>query len=166
LPECNNSTETKHLLRLLGRVDRLHRALIEAKVEELGLHRTQHMMLMQISRREGVTQNELAEAFDISPSAVAVTLKKLEADDYVVRYQDREDARTKHIGLTDKGRELVSRSKELFDQVEKAAFDCFSEEEKATLIDFMIRIKDNLCEMHNNGGADNCCVDDGGGRER
>lgn len=171
MPENNRNAEPKQMMKLLGCVDRAHRALIEAKVEDLGLHRTQHMMIMQIARNEGIAQNELARAFDISPSAVAVTLKKLEAEDYIVRYQEGEDARTKHIGLTDKGRELVSRSKELFEQVDKAAFEGFSGEERATLIGYMTRIRDNLNDLRSSGGAAGACAEAGGtsggsGRER
>ena len=63
--------------------DRMHRRLFENRTAVMGVHRSQHRILMYLAKRnEAPAQKEIAEQFDVSPAAVAVTLKKLEDAGY------------------------------------------------------------------------------------
>ena len=78
--------------------DILHRRSIEKWATDAGMHRSQHRMLMYLNKCENTpAQKDLANHFDISPAAVAVTLKKLESDGYIerVKCQERSDSRFK-----------------------------------------------------------------------
>lgn len=110
--------------------DRLHRSVVEDFLCKLGIHRSQHLMLMFLSRHENCpSQKAIADHFGISSAAVAVTLKKLEENGYVVRNTVKEDTRFNSITLSDKGKELVSKSKQLFETADVAMFSDFSQEE-------------------------------------
>ena len=64
--------------------DRLHRKIVEKRLEELKLHRSQHMMLMHLSRfKRTVSQKELAGSLSITPAAAAVSVKKLIEGGYI-----------------------------------------------------------------------------------
>ena len=67
------------------KTDRLHRKAFEGLVSRLGIHRSQHIMLMHLAKDEGTSQKALAEHLQISDAAVAVTIKKLEAGEGCVR---------------------------------------------------------------------------------
>ena len=58
---------------------KLHNALVENKISNLGLHRSQHQMLLTIKYNDHICQKDLAGHLEISPAAAAVTLKKLES---------------------------------------------------------------------------------------
>ena len=127
---------------LFIRVMRRHHACVERRIGDLGIHHSQHRMLMQLAKREGErpSQKELAEAMGISPAAVTVTLKKLEKEGYICRSMTDEDNRRNEIRITEKGRTKVAESRVIFESVDTAMFEGFTEDEMETLIRFMERI--------------------------
>ena len=67
------------IMPLMMQTDRCHRMIIEGQVHRLGVHRTQHMILMCLSHCETPpAQSEIAEMFQVSHAAVAVSLRKME----------------------------------------------------------------------------------------
>lgn len=124
------------------RTDRMHRAAIERKLADLGIHRTQHMMLLHIKKSGGIgTQRALAERFDISPAAVAVTLRKLEEGGYVTRRAGAQDSRCKEVRLTEKGEAILATSYEAFTAVDLAMFADFTEEELTAFSAMLTRLQ-------------------------
>lgn len=114
--------------------DRLHRSVVESFLSELGIHRSQHHVLMHLSKEDCCpSQKALAEHFKISPAAVAVTLKKLEENGYISRSSPKDDIRLNSITLTDKGRDIVNKSRQLFDETDYAMFEDFTQEDYTRL---------------------------------
>ena len=109
----NNSRQEKYrkCIHLFLKCNRLHHALIESKVSALGLHRSQHTMLLTINHIGNISQKELAQSMEISPAAVTVTLKKLEAQGYIERSSSSSDSRVNNITITEKGREITQRAR-------------------------------------------------------
>ncbi len=132
------------------RVMRRHHACIERRVADLGIHHSQHRLLLHLARFECIpSQKEIAETMGISPAAVAATLKRLEREGYIARSVPGEDNRRNEIRITERGLEKVVESREMFESVDRATFAGFSEEEMHTLLDFLARIDQNL----DNAGA-------------
>jgi len=110
--------------------DRLHRSVVEDFLSVFGIHRSQHMMLLYLSKEENCSsQKAIAEHFGISPAAVTVTLKKLEDNGYISRSSVEHDSRFNSIKLLEKGKELVFKSRQLFEDTDKAMFSDFTDEE-------------------------------------
>ncbi len=131
-------------VRMMVHTDRMHRHAIEECMGDIGLHRTAHMMLMHLAKTEDrPSQRELADHFLITPAAVTGILKHLERDGYITRTTGR-DTRFHEIAITDKGRELVTKSRELFYEVDSQMFLGFSEEEVEAYILALTKIQDNL----------------------
>ena len=79
---------------LMMQTDRCHRMIIEGQVHRLGVHRTQHMILMCLSHCEKPpTQSEIAELFQVSNAAVAVSLRKMEQAGLILRTSREGNAR-------------------------------------------------------------------------
>lgn len=131
-------------MHLFFKCNRLHHALVETKVSALGLHRSQHSMLLTINFNGNISQKELAKRMEISPAAVTVTIKKLEAQGFIQRSQSEDDSRVNNISVTPKGKEIIDKSSEIFDAVDRKTFDGFSEEELDQLTAYLKRISDNL----------------------
>ena len=135
-------TET---MRLFLRVNRMHRNQVEKRVADLGIHHSQHRMLMYISGHDKLpSQRELADALGISPAAVTSTLKCLEKEGYVERVMTEEDNRRNRVSITEKGQLKVDESRSIFDSMDHAAFAGFSERELAEFRDLLMRMCQNL----------------------
>ena len=135
---CNR--ELRHTLRV-------HHAICESRVRDLGIHPAQHMLLMHLSMREIGSQRELAAHMGISPAALAVSLGKLEAGGYVEKEISGSDSRVKTLAITEKGRALVADSKCIFDDIDRQMFKGISDEETATLLGLLQRLRKNLDGM-------------------
>lgn len=132
---------------------RMHRKEAEHYVRSTGLHPTQHRMLMYLSRREGsLKQKELAEHFELTPAAVAQTLDKLEEEGFVARIASPEDARCKHVALTEKGAETARSSREAFLSFDKRLLRGISDEDLAVFCDVLRRMQENHASAE--GGPD------------
>ena len=109
-----------HMQRHLGRMQ--HR-IIEARVRLLGIHPSQHLLLMRLSDMGRFpSQTQIAEELDISPASVARTLKQLEAGGYIERCGSDVDGRRNEIAISRKGEEMVQRSKEIFAGLEAVSY--------------------------------------------
>lgn len=75
--------------------------------EEIDVTGPQMFMLIFISRRERCRLAEIAERFDVKPSAVTVMVDRLEKRGYVRRMQDTADRRSTLVELTPEGRKML-----------------------------------------------------------
>ena len=86
----------------------------------------------------------IAEHFQISPSAVAVMLKKLEAKNLILRTTSDEDSRRNHIRITDEGLGMVSETHKLFTEIDYSMFEGLSDSEMDAFIGCLEKIQQNL----------------------
>lgn len=129
------------------KINRLHRSAVEKRMSGCGIHRSQHMLLMFLHRCESTpTQREIADRFEISPAAVATSLKKLEADGYITRQANKSDTRQNMISITDKGRAVVEFSKSTFDELDRMTYSALSEQELCELYRLLTKIIENFEE--------------------
>ncbi|MBE7092766.1 MAG: MarR family transcriptional regulator [Clostridiales bacterium] len=125
--------------------DRLHRTLIEKQVAKGSLHRTQHRLLLHIYKsEEPLSQKELASFFEVSPAAIAVSVKKLEKGGYIKREALKDDMRFNKITVTDKGKEILFKTKALVDEVDTHMFKDFSEKELLLFYNCLEKMQKNL----------------------
>ncbi len=141
----NNNLSPQTIQRRLMHINRLHRAAVDTKVSEAGLPRGQHMTLMYLNRRGfKASQKEIADHFEISPAAVAVSLKKLESGGYIVKSTSKDDSRYNEVAITEKGRCVVEFSHRVFSEIDEKTFDGLTDEEKLQLTLILDKIEGNL----------------------
>ena len=146
-PQDDGYSPLQRTIQAFIKADITHRRAIEQWATDAGMHRSQHRMLMYLTRCEGTpSQKDLAKHFDISPAAVTVTLKKLESDGYIERGKCREcsDSRINEIKITERGREAAMQSRKYFQHVDGEAFKGFSSEELDALTSLLERMQENL----------------------
>ena len=85
----------------------------------------------------------LAEKLEISPAAVAVSLKKLEKTGYISRQCDSRDNRVNQIVITEKGQDMIRRSVEYFREIDENMLKGFSEQEIQELNGLLTRMQQN-----------------------
>lgn len=134
-------------------IGRMQHRIIEARVRRLGIHPSQHILLMHLSQMGRFpSQTQIAQELDVSPASVARTLKSLEANGYIERCGSDVDGRRNEIAITAKGEEMVRRSREIFDRLEAATFENFSDAELDCLEALLGKVMANLRRMEQDGG--------------
>lgn len=105
--------------------------------------------LMEIADKHlpAPSQKELADLLHISPATIATSLKSLEKYGYVSRHTDEQDSRRNLISITEKGRDTLLTSRQVFDSVDQYMFHGFSEEEREQVRKFHQRMLNNLYQI-------------------
>ena len=135
-------------IMLMIQTDKMHFCECDKRFASLNSHRSQHMMLMTIARMgEGVSQKQLAQDMNITPAAVAKSLKKLECDGLITRSSFSDDARENRTTITEKGAQIVERSHEIMKEFDAEAAALLSDDELDTLSALISKIQKSLCEM-------------------
>ena len=141
-PPKGPAIEAVHLFLL---TDRMHRRAIEANLSALGIHRSQHRLLLHLQRCGGTaSQKELADLLQISPAAVAVTVKKLENNRLLRRAVSSIDGRRKGLEITPLGQEVLERSYRAFSETDELMMRGISPTEQKNMIDLFLRMQKNL----------------------
>ena len=131
-------------IEMMIATDRKHRHLIDSSVRDIGIQETRHRILMHLARHKMLpSQKELAEHLKVTPAAVTLALKKLEIDGYIERSLGQ-DNRFNEIMITEKGRALVSRTRDAFSETDRAVFEGFCEEELDCYIRLLEKMQDNM----------------------
>lgn len=141
----NEKLSPHELVKFFIHTDRLHRSLVEMRMVDLNLHRSQHMMLSCIAGFDSPpTQRRISEKLDISEATVAVTIKKLEAAGYIEKDRFTDDSRCNRIAISDKGRQILEKAKNIFCDIDSLMFSGLSESELEQFAKCLEKIQNNL----------------------
>ena len=153
--EQDNFEIYKLTMRKMLRIGRLHRTLFERNISQMGIHHSQHHLLMYIAKEKEIdSQKVIAEKFGITAAAVARSLKSLEAEGYIERMSVEDDSRYKKIVITEKGNNIVRESHKMFKETDESVFEDFSEEDITKFNEYLDMMQSKLIEKH----EENCCV--------
>ena len=132
---------------LLIHVMKQHHRIVERRVEGLGVHHSQHRMLMRLSGMgRTASQKDIASALDVSPACVARTLKGLCASGWIEK-AEAADGRCNQISILPEGQRLVDDSRKVFREIDTQMFEGIGEADLAALIALLQRIQRNLDRM-------------------
>ena len=113
-------------------------------LRQFGLTVAQFEALAHIRNFEPITQSELADGLTVSGGGISRMLARLEAEGLISR---RQDWKTKHISLTDKGRELLERAfPSQLEQQSSLFDDALTDDEKVHLHALMKKLYDTSRE--------------------
>ena len=129
---------------LLYRAFHAQRSAVRPYGAALGLGTGQPKLIDYLARNGACSQKQLADYFEIDPSAVCRMLDALEKGGFVTRSVDKTDRRTGNISLTDRGRRAAESWQNHADAVEKQMLAGFRPEEAAQFADYLRRAYRNL----------------------
>jgi DNA-binding MarR family transcriptional regulator len=129
---------------LLAEISKLHRAHAHAALEELGVYRGQNFVLIALSEQEGLAQSELAEKLLVTPPTISNSLDRMETAGWIVRRPDPDDRRVSRVYLTEVGCALQDAVSSLWHDLEVQTFAGLTLEEKNSLWQILLKIRDNL----------------------
>jgi DNA-binding MarR family transcriptional regulator len=91
-----------------------HRARAAALLAPLGLHPGQEALLLELARTGPMIQSQISDAIGCEPPSVTLMTRKLEAAGHIRRSPAPSDKRASVVELTDSGRALAERVKEVW----------------------------------------------------
>lgn len=136
--------ELRELIHELISISVIHRYRITKAASSAGLYWGQPMILEYVLNNDMCTQKEIANAMHISPPSVAVSLKRIEKAELIVRNQDEKDPRKNHISITEKGKNALSEFRKICDTTDQDMFKGFSQDDIEALHSLLLRLHENL----------------------
>ena len=86
-------------------------------LKPLGLTYTQYIVFLVLWERDGITVGEIGERLMLDNGTLSPLLKKMEQAGYLKKTRDGEDERIVRITLTEEGRALREKAKEVPEKV-------------------------------------------------
>ena len=86
-------------------------------LKELGITYTQYITFLVLWEKDGITVGEICERLMLDNGTVSPLLKKMEGAGYITRSRSAEDDRVVVITLTEQGREMQEKAKDIPEKV-------------------------------------------------
>lgn len=129
---------------LLVQVCREQRNLSAGKLDALGLHPGQEMLLCHLWQQHGMTQGELAEKLGVQPATVSKMLTRMDNAGLISGCRDVADGRITRLHLTEAGQALHDPIQAVWQAVEAQSLARFTLEERVLLRRLLLQVLDNL----------------------
>ncbi|MEG1039615.1 MAG: MarR family transcriptional regulator [Pseudomonas sp.] len=82
-------------------------------LQQLGLTYPQYLAMLVLWEKDGLTVGEISQRLLTDPGSLTPLLKRLEAEGLLKRTRSREDERVVQVHLSDQGRALQDRAKDV-----------------------------------------------------
>ncbi|MGV8998355.1 MAG: MarR family winged helix-turn-helix transcriptional regulator [Parvibaculaceae bacterium] len=132
---------------LVGDTSRMLRRVFNERLTHLGMTQAQWRALAHLSRNEGINQVTLSDLLDVQPITVARLIDKLVETNLVTRRPDPNDRRAQRLFLTDQAQGVLEQIWDVADETYQTVLKGFSEAERDTLIELLVRIRNNTSTL-------------------
>jgi DNA-binding MarR family transcriptional regulator len=136
---------------LIHDVSRLRRMMFDRALAPLGITRSQWWVLAFISRKDGLTQTDLANELDMGKTALGALIDRLENAGFVVRKPEPGDRRVKRVYLTKKVDTFMKRLRKETDAFNARIIEGVPRTELEKASSALLAMKGNLLAMAGNG---------------
>ena len=131
---------------LLANVSRLVGGRMRMRLQEFGLYHAQGMILFHLWREDGMAQNILAQALNITPPTATNTLQRMERDGWIRRYRDATDQRIVRVYLTERASALREEVRNTFRELDRELTAVLSENERNILVASLLKVHHHLSQ--------------------
>jgi DNA-binding MarR family transcriptional regulator len=132
---------------ILSDISRLARMEFDRRVRDLGVTRSQWLVLLHLTRRPGCTQSDLAEAMQIQKITVSRHVDRLVRARWVERRDHAADGRAYHLYVTRQVRPLIQKLTTVAAGLRREYMEGLSPARREALISDLLLIKSNLARM-------------------
>ncbi len=130
----------KHTAFLLARMGHVAAKAFSARLEKLGMTTRMWGALNVLDAEGAVTQQKLGQSTGIDPSSMVATVDDLEARGLVERRRHPSDRRAHALHITEKGRETLTRGRQVARGAQDDLLSPLSAEERQQLHDLLLRL--------------------------
>jgi len=131
---------------LLANVSRLVGGRMRMRLQEFGLYHAQGMILFHLWRKDGMAQNVLAQALNITPPTATNTLQRMERNGWIRRHRDATDQRIVRVYLTERASALREEVRNTFRDLDRELTAVLSENERNILVASLLKVHHYLSQ--------------------
>ncbi len=126
---------------LLEKVATAFRNTISTSMEEIGLHRRQAFILMELWKEDGQRQVDLANRLSLAAATISKSLTGMAAINLIRFEMSDVDARTRRVFLTPTGRRIRSEVEKQWIDLEESCLSCINEVERLVLVQILNKLR-------------------------
>lgn len=141
---------TAQFLEALTKLSRKIRTAFNARVTAHGLTYPRARTLLQLARKQRMTQSELACELELEQATMVRLLDRMEENDLIRREPDLTDRRVKHIVLTDYGQEQATLVRAIGQKLRDDLFGDIDDHRLRAAVALFSDIDDRLGELEGN----------------
>ena len=119
--------------KYLSIINRKGNVFITKEISKFGIGSGQVMFLMELYKKDGISQEELSEGLNIDKATTCRAIKKLEEAEFLTRVKDKNDKRAYKLYLTQKSKDMEESIRGVLRICEDHISKNLSEEEVKTL---------------------------------
>lgn len=131
--------------RYISQIYRKGNSFITKEISKFGIGSGQIMFLMQLYKKDGISQEELSENLHIDKGTTCRAIKKLEEEEFLIRVKDENDKRAYKLYLTEKSKDMEENIKSILYEWEKNISKELSQEE----VDALLTVLKKICTNQN-----------------
>ena len=131
---------------LVHDISRMLRKRFDRRARDLGLTKSQWIVLAHLARHEGIHQGGLAEVLELEPATLARHLDRLEDTGWVERRRDPTDRRAWRLHLTGKAAPVLEKMGRLVEITTEEALAGLDAREREHLRSGLLIIRANLAD--------------------
>lgn len=126
-------TRREPIGKYLSIINRKGNVFITKEISKFGIGSGQVMFLMELYKKDGISQEELSEVLNIDKATTCRAIKKLEESEFLTRVKDKNDKRAYKLYLTQKSKDMEESIRDVLRICEDHISKNLSEEEVKTL---------------------------------
>jgi len=126
-------TKREPIGKYLSIINRKGNVFITKEISKFGIGSGQVMFLMELYKKDGISQEELSEVLNIDKATTCRAIKKLEEAEFLTRVKDKNDKRAYKLYLTQKSKDMEESIRGVLRICEDHISKNLSEEEVKTL---------------------------------
>lgn len=137
-------SEHKHIAKYISQLYRKGSSYINKEISKYGIGSGQFMFLLELYKKDGKNQEEIAEDLKMDKGTTARALKKLEEQGFLTRLKDEKDKRSNKIYLSDKAKNIREDIFNILDDWNKQITRSLAKEEVKMLEDLLEKVSKNI----------------------
>ncbi|QEK13294.1 MarR family transcriptional regulator [Crassaminicella thermophila] len=135
--------EQESIGKWISIIHRYGKVYFEKELKPYNIGSGQIIFLMMLLKKDGISQEFMAEHLKIDKGTTARAIKKLEKEGYVIRKVDPEDKRAYKVYTTEKAVSIKPKIKKILSGFTEILEDSFTEEEKELLLKLLKKMAEN-----------------------
>lgn len=141
----------RNRMEILATISKIHRrqvSIFNSKLKEYDISHGDRSYLFIIDDNPGLSQNELTKYLSNNKATTAKIIKRLVAEEYVIRRVDSHDKRGYKLFLGDRGKKKVEELREEVSKYSEGIFDDFDEAEAELLYEKLSKLLRTMDEIY------------------
>jgi MarR family transcriptional regulator for hemolysin len=126
---------------LVGETARLWRYALDQRLQPLGLTQAKWLVLLHLSRENGLIQKNLAIRVGVEAPTLVVMLDRMAEDGWITRRESSDDRRSKTVHLTTKAQEVLKQIRATATQLRRELLAGIAPKDIERCTDILAQIK-------------------------